>query len=84
MKTTLEVPGSLLRRVKETAARKGQTMGTFINLAIEAKLRSDAEDESEKPWMRFAGIFSGKKRDSKRVMQAVDEGCGQVHAEDWE
>ncbi len=84
MKTTLEVPDSLLRRVKATAAQKGQTMAAFIKAAIEAKLQADAEAGREKPWMKFAGVFSKHSRESQRVLQAVEKECERIQTEDWE
>ena len=83
MKTTLEVPDSLLRRAKATAARKGQSMGAFINAAIEAKLKADALAAKEKPWMRFAGAFKNRHADSRLIMKAVEDGCERIHEEDW-
>lgn len=59
-------------------------MGAFINSAIETKLKADAETVKEKPWMRFAGIFSEHRADSRRVMREIEEGCEQIHAKDWE
>ena len=84
MKTTLEVPDSLLRQAKASAARKGQTMGAFINAAIEAKLKSDAKTGQEKTWMRFAGVFRDRRADSRRVLRAIEEGCERIDTEDWE
>ena len=85
MKTTLEVPDSLLRKVKANSARKGQSMGAFINAAIEAKLKADAKAATDKPWMRFAGIFIQEDpRESERIKQVIREECERIHEEDWQ
>jgi hypothetical protein len=84
MKTTLEVPDSLFRRAKATAARKGQTMAAFINAAIEAKLADDAETVREKPWMQYAGIFSNERTESRRILHRIEEECERIHEEDWQ
>lgn len=83
MKTTLELPDQLLRRAKAHAAERGQTMTALVKAAIEAKLDADQKAATEKPWMRFAGINSDTK-ESGRIMDVVDEYCGQVNPEDWQ
>ena len=82
MKTTLELPDTLLRRAKATAAKRGQTMTAFVKSALEAKLSNDERSNDEKPWMQFAGVFADPK-ESKQIMQTVEESCGQVDPEDW-
>ncbi len=84
MKTTLEVPDSLFRRAKVTAARKGQTLTAFITAAIEAKLASDNEAAQEKPWMEFAGIFETNQAESRRILRRIDEACEEIRSDDWE
>lgn len=84
MKTTVEIPDSLLRRAKASAARKGQTMGAFINSAIVAKLKTDTEVGQEKTWMRFAGIFREHRDDSRRVMRAIEKECERIDMREWE
>jgi hypothetical protein len=59
-------------------------MGAFINAAIEAKLQADSEAGREKPWMRFAGVFSDHREDSRCVMKAIEEGCERIRSEDWQ
>lgn len=82
MKTTLELPDTLLRRAKATAAARGQTMTSYVKSALEAKLAGDAEAETEKPWMAYAGVFSDPE-ESKRMMEAIEAACGQIDPEAW-
>ncbi len=83
VKTTLEIPDSVLRRAKAVAARRGQTMQAFVTSAVEAKLSSDARAEKEKPWMAFAGAFESEKEKSSSVLAAIEEACERVDTEDW-
>jgi len=83
VKTTLEIPNSLFRRAKATAARRGQTMQAFVTSAVESKLNSDAKAEEEKPWIAFAGVFEDDKKKSQSILTAIKEVCEQVDPEDW-
>jgi predicted nucleotide-binding protein len=83
MKTTLELPDSLFRRAKATAARRGQTMATFVTSAVEAKLAADEVAAREKPWMEFAGILQDERAESQRILQKVEDACEKVDSEDW-
>jgi len=83
MKTTLELPDPLLRKVKATAAGNGQTMTAFITAALEAKLMQNQQASSEKPWMAFAGVFSDCSQESAKIMDRVKEGCETIDPENW-
>lgn len=83
MKTTLEVPDSLLRRAKATAARKGHTMAAFVTAAIEAKLSVDTDAVRDKPWMEFAGVFRQDRAESRRILRRIEEECERIHPEAW-
>jgi hypothetical protein len=83
MKTTLEMPDSVFRRAKATAARKGQSLAAFVTAAVEAKLASDTTAAREKPWMRSAGVFQDQREESRRILRRVEEECERVRPEDW-
>lgn len=82
MKTTMELPDDLLKRVKSTAARRGQSMSSFFRAAVEAKLLMEEKSEKEKPWMRFSGIFSDQE-ESARILDRIEQSCGQIDPEEW-
>lgn len=84
MKTTLEFPDSLFRRAKSSAAQKGQTMTAFVTSAVEAKLATDETAAAEKPWMQFAGLLRKDRKEASRILERIEESCGQVIPEDWE
>lgn len=83
MKTTLEIPDSLFRKAKATAARRGQTMQAFVTSAVESKLKADAKSANERPWMEFAGAFEAERGKSAAIMKAIDEECEQINPEEW-
>jgi hypothetical protein len=83
VKTTLEIPDSLYRRAKATAARRGQTMQAFVTSAVESKLSADAKSAVEKPWMKFAGVFEAESDKSIGMLKAIEEACERVDPEEW-
>lgn len=81
----MKLPDSLFKRAKTTAARKGQTMTSFVSAAIEAKLNADESAASEKPWMQYAGIFCDENdlEESEMIMERIHEACGQIDEASW-
>jgi hypothetical protein len=59
MRTTLELPDDLFRRVKLKAVSEGKTLKTFLEETIEAALSNQAKQ----PGIRrkhFSGVIRGK------------------------
>lgn len=83
MKTTLELPDTLFKRAKALAAKRGQTMTSFVRSALESKISSDERSAEEKPWMQFAGVYTDHK-ESKKIMDTIDASCGEVDEEEWQ
>ena len=70
MKTTLELPDALLRRVKSVAALRGISMRDFIAQSVEAHLR--AQSLTATPgWRKLAG--KARKLDTAPVREALSE-----------
>jgi predicted nucleic acid-binding protein len=52
VKTTLELPDALFRRVKATAAERGQSLKEFVTEALQLQLaRTTTRAAGEPPWM---------------------------------
>jgi hypothetical protein len=58
VKTTLELPDALLRRVKSVAALQGVSMRDFIAQSLEAHLRAQTR-RATPGWRRVAGKARG-------------------------
>lgn len=84
MKTTLEMPDSLFKRARAAARKRGQTMTSFFNAAVEAKLAADQTARQERPWMAYAGVMAGQHDEAKRIMRVINEACEQVDAAEWQ
>jgi metal-responsive CopG/Arc/MetJ family transcriptional regulator len=85
VRTTIELPDSLFREVKATAARQGMRLKDYVTEALQDKL-AKRQTKAEQPWMKFAGIAANDPEmvaELKRIEQVVDETFGQIEAEEW-
>ncbi len=79
MKTTLELPDALLRRVKSVAALRGISMRDFIAQSLEEHLRAHSPTATP-GWRKFSG--KARQLDTAPVRQALSEFAG-VDEDTW-
>lgn len=84
MKTTLEVPDPLFRKIKCKAADRGQTLKEFVSEALQEKptvgnatARADAP-----PWMQGFGKLRRLRRETARIQATIDEAFEVIEPED--
>jgi hypothetical protein len=84
MKTTLEIPDPVFRRVKSKAAERGQTIKQFVNEALQAKLASVAEAgrTGQPPWMQGFGKLRRLTRETARVEKRIRDAFEVIEPED--
>lgn len=84
MKTTLEIPDALFRRVKARAAERGQSLKAWINEALQEKLagRGSGTAPSEPEWMRGFGQLRRLRSETRRIQRTIDETFDVVEPED--
>ena len=84
MKTTLEVPDVLFRRVKSKAAERGQTLKDFVNEALQEKLgsRRVTARSAEPEWMQGFGKLRQLHKETARIQERVHEAFEVVEPED--
>ena len=82
MKTTLEIPDSLFRLAKATAAQEGRSLKSFVEEALQEKLDNGNADKPESPWMNGFGGMAHRRRENRRIQKLVDAEFGQLEAED--
>jgi hypothetical protein len=83
MKTTLEMPDSLFKRARAAARKRGQTMTSYFNTAVEAKLAADQKARLDRPWMAYAGVTAGDRGESERIMNVIEEACERIDESEW-
>lgn len=84
MKTTLEIPDALFRRVKSKAAERDQTLKEFVNEALQEKLspRRSAARAGEPEWMQGFGTLRRIRKETQRVQARIHEAFEVVEPED--
>ena len=85
MKTTIEIPGTTLRRAKSIAASRGISLKQLFTEALEDKLKTAATPRSEPEWLKLAGAFGKTAADrveTRRIQQRIDAEFEILEAED--
>lgn len=82
MKTTLEIPDTIYRRIKAHVAAQGQAVKGFVNEAVQEKLgRERAEAGDSKGWRSVFGEASANS--VAKVQERIDAEFSRVDPEDW-
>lgn len=84
MKTTLEIPDPLFRKVKSRAAERGQTLKDFVSEALQEKLSmGNATARADEPlWMQGFGKLRRLRRETARIQATIDEAFEVIEPED--
>jgi hypothetical protein len=84
MKTTLEIPDALFRKVKSKAAERGQTLKEFVNETLQEKLVSmgGAGHSGEPRWMQGFGKLRGLHKETTAIEGKIGEAFEVVEPED--
>jgi len=86
VKTTLEVPDTLFRKAKATAAERGQSLKAFVTEALQEKLARRAVRDAPQgpPWMRGFGKLRTLRKETARIQDRIDREFEVVEPEDRE
>jgi hypothetical protein len=85
MKTTLDIPDDLFRRVKATAALEGCSLKDFVSRALEHRLAPAAgrpDANGAPPWMRGFGALADLAAETRRIDRRIAEEFRTVEPED--
>ena len=82
MKTTLELPDSLLQEAIIVAERDGLPLGEFIAGAIQLKLSSDSVPAT-KPWMKHFGSLRHLHSESELLNKTIHDEFESVDPHGW-
>jgi len=75
VKTTVEIPGTTLRRAKSIAASRGISLKQLFTEALEEKLKTAGTPCSPPAWMELAGAFgktASDREETRRIQQRID------------
>ena len=75
MKTTIEIPDVLFRRVKSKAAERRQTLREFVSEALQEKLapRRGTVRSGEPEWMQGFGKLRHLHKETGRIRKRIHE-----------
>ena len=84
MKTTLEIPDALFRRVKSKAAERGQSLKDFVGEALREKLgsRRRTVPSGDPAWMEGFGRLRRLHRETERIARRIHETFEVIEPED--
>lgn len=85
MKTTIEIPGTTLRRAKSVAVSRGISLKQFLTEALEDKLKTAGTPHTPPAWMKLAGAFgktASDRAETRRIQQRIDEEFEVLEPED--
>jgi hypothetical protein len=84
MKTTIEIPDLLVRRVKSKAAERGQTLKQFFTEAIQDKLavQPGTRSSAEPAWMQGFGKLRRLRKETQRIQAEIDQEFEIIESED--
>lgn len=81
MKTTVDLPDSLLRDAKAAAARQGRTLRDLVAEALNEKLHAPHTDV--KPWMKHFGSLSKLRKETRRIEKVIKKEFETVNLKEW-
>jgi hypothetical protein len=84
MKTTIEIPDPLFRKVKATAAERGQSLRELVTEALRDKLGGGGRpsDAGQPGWMQGFGALRRLHRETARVQSRIDDMFEVIESED--
>lgn len=68
VRTQISVDEELYARAKEVARSQGISLAELCRRGLQEMV---AQEDSDKPWMRYAGVLGGEPEDSASVDEVV-------------
>lgn len=83
MKTTIEIPDPLFRKVKSVAAQRGQSLKDFVTEALGEKLSGRGRAMPPEPeWMAGFGQLKRLRRETAKVLERIEKEFDVIEPED--
>jgi hypothetical protein len=83
VKTTIEIPDTLLRKAKSKAAERGLTLKELVTEALQEKLSAEAVRirAGEPAWMQGFGKLRRLRKETARVQARIDAALEAIEPE---
>jgi hypothetical protein len=84
VKTTVELPDALYRKLKSAAAEEGRSIKEILAEAVADRLRRGAGGESKaKPWETAFGGMKSLHRENLRIERLIEAEFEKIDEEEW-
>jgi hypothetical protein len=88
MKTTVEIPDTLFRKAKATAAERGVPLKDLLTEAVREHLQRTAGDSSkDEPsapaWMKAFGGLRSLHKETQRINRVLQQEFEQIEEDEW-
>ena len=84
MKTTVELPDSLYRKLKSTAAEEGRSIKDILTEAVADRLRRGAKTEHDaRPWESAFGGMKALHRENIRIDRVIRAEFEKIDEDEW-
>lgn len=84
MKTTIELPDTLLRTAKSLAAQEGMTLKALFSIALKDEIKTlTSQSQHVQPWRKHFGAMKDLHDENARIQKEIDEEFDKVDMEIW-
>jgi hypothetical protein len=83
MKTTVELPDSLFRLAKATAADEGKSLKDFFTEAVAEKLHRRGHPSARKPWESAFGGLKSLHAENRRIDRTIAREFDVIDEDEW-
>jgi hypothetical protein len=87
MKTTVEIPDTLFRKAKATAAERGVSLKVLLTEAVREHLQRGAGDSGKKKpapaWISAFGGLRHLHKETKKINRILHQEFEQIEEEEW-
>ncbi len=84
MKTTVELPDSLYRKLKSTAAEEGRSIKDLLTEAVAERLRRRGPTEpNARPWESAFGGMKALHRENLRIDRLIRAEFEKIDEDEW-
>jgi hypothetical protein len=81
MKTTVEIPDTLFRKAKATAAERGLSLKVLLTDAVREHLQR--KEPPAIPWMTAFGGLRKLHKETIRINRVLDQEFEQIEEDEW-
>jgi hypothetical protein len=83
VKTTIELPDSLLQQTKLYAAERGKTFRQVLIEALNGMMYNGSPEPQKTGIEKYFGAFADEQEETSRIQAYIDEEFSKIDPDDW-